>query len=77
MKRCDWCFENAAIVFTPTVALCRSCRAELERQEAADNAVSNGPTCATCGAVLNRSQVCPDCCVRDVTEAHREMARVS
>lgn len=68
MKRCDWCFENPAVVFTPDVALCRPCRAELQRQEAEDNATVNAPTCAVDGAVLTERGTCPDCVVRSLRD---------
>lgn len=77
MKRCDWCFEAAAVVFTPEVQLCRGCRAELARQEQEDGACDNAPTCGTCGSVLNASGVCADCVVRSVTEAHKAMRHAS
>lgn len=77
MTRCMWCLDQPATVFTPEVALCRPCKCELERQEAEDNLIDNGPTCGTCGSVLNGSGVCAECVVRCVTEAHRAMGRAS
>lgn len=77
MTTCEMCGENVAAVFTPTIAICKPCRRELTRMEIEDNAVPNGPTCATDGAVLNASGTCPECVVRSLRGGHFAMGRAS
>lgn len=59
--RCDMCNQGPATVFRPNIAVCKPCKAELDRMEMLDNAVPNEPACPVDGAVLNDHGMCLEC----------------